>query len=123
MSEQFILTRQAGANITTFGWNLKKIRIIEFNNATQEKFSKFLGVTRPSLGSWEDGRAHPRLHELIRICKKLRIHDIGAFILDENFDLKNPHSLKTAAEPSALEERYFALGDKEKVAVNALLGL
>lgn len=123
MNNEFILTRQAGANITTFGWNLKKIRIKDFNNSTQEKFSEFLGVNRPSLGSWEDGRAHPRLHELIRICKKLRIHDIGAFIQDENFNLKSSTSVKDAGHQSELEKRYFALGDKEKVAVNALLGL
>lgn len=122
MSQEFIIARKPGANINTFGWNLKKIRIKDFNS-TQEKFSEFLGVNRPQLGSWEDGRAHPRLHDLIRICKKLRIHDIGAFILDEGFDLKNAHSSKGSGQVSELEERYFLLGEKEKVAVNALLGL
>lgn len=122
MKEQIVFHRPLGANITTFGMNLKKIRF-ELGFDSQDKFARFLEVNRPQLGAWEDGRCYPGLPVLFRICEKLRIADISSVVNDKSFTLKTARSLKSVELMTELEKRYYALSDRDKNIVDGILGL
>jgi transcriptional regulator with XRE-family HTH domain len=113
--------RPYGANINTFGLNLKKIR--KELGFTQERFAMYLEVSRTSLGAWEEGRAHPHIYVLLQICRRLKISDIAGFIEDSNFCLKTAKAARTFEGISAIEKRYCMLEPREKKAVDALMGI
>jgi transcriptional regulator with XRE-family HTH domain len=51
--------------------NIKKIRKVK--NLNQTQFADILGVSRASIGSYEEGRAEPRIETLQRLAKKFSI--------------------------------------------------
>lgn len=56
--------------------NFKKLR--HFKSMNQEEFAELIGVKRASVGSYEEGRAEPKLEVLMRLADhfKLKVDDI-----------------------------------------------
>lgn len=56
--------------------NIKKLRL--FKHLSQEEFSTLFSIKRGTLGSYEEGRAEPKLEFLIKLAEyfKLNIDDI-----------------------------------------------
>ncbi|MCB9187816.1 MAG: LexA family transcriptional regulator [Flavobacteriales bacterium] len=52
--------------------NLKKIRAVKQLN--QKDFADLFGLSRANIGSYEEGRAHPKLEILVEIAKKFSIN-------------------------------------------------
>ncbi len=50
---------------------------------TQDAAAQSIGINRPRLGSYEEGRAEPNLTTLARICEVYGIDDIKSFITEE----------------------------------------
>lgn len=50
----------------TFAANVKSCRKV--NGLTQESFSKLMGVTRSSVGSWEEGRCLPAMEVTLKVA-------------------------------------------------------
>lgn len=61
---------------TIIGKNFKKLRL--FKNLNQTEFAELFEVTRSAIGSYEEGRAEPKLETLIKVADhfKLNIDDI-----------------------------------------------
>lgn len=53
------------------GNNIRKIRTVK--GWSQQQFAEFAGVTRASVGSYEEGRATPKLEVLILLASKLSL--------------------------------------------------
>ncbi|MEM6737763.1 MAG: LexA family transcriptional regulator [Bacteroidota bacterium] len=51
--------------------NIKYLR--KKHNYTQETFAEALGINRPSVGAYEEGRADPRLHTLSKIAELFEV--------------------------------------------------
>lgn len=56
---------------TTIGNNFKKLRM--FKNLNQTEFAELIGVTRSAIGSYEEGRAEPKLETLMKVADHFRI--------------------------------------------------
>jgi|AntAceMinimDraft_11_1070367.scaffolds.fasta_scaffold122858_2 transcriptional regulator with XRE-family HTH domain len=87
-----------------FGKNLKKIRSI--HQLSQQDFGSLFELSRASIGSYEEGRADPKIESLIKIARyfKLNIHDLLTSEL---------HSLeKGASEAVKKEEPTVPLNSK-----------
>lgn len=54
-----------------FGKNIKKIRSIK--KLSQSAFAEIFGITRSSIGAYEEGRAEPKLEIIIKIAKHFSI--------------------------------------------------
>jgi transcriptional regulator with XRE-family HTH domain len=61
---------------TTIGNNFKKLRL--FKGLNQTEFAELIGVTRSAVGSYEEGRAEPKLETLMSVADefKLKVDDI-----------------------------------------------
>lgn len=61
---------------TTIAKNIKKLRL--FKSLNQTEFADLFGITRSSVGSYEEGRAEPKLDTLLKIADhfKLQVDDI-----------------------------------------------
>ena len=61
---------------TTIGKNFKKLRL--FKSLNQTEFADLFEVTRSAIGSYEEGRAEPKLETLIKVADhfKLKVDDI-----------------------------------------------
>lgn len=99
--------------------NLKKARKA-IDGLTQDKAAKLLGVGRPRIGAWEEGRSTPPLSKFPKIVQLYNITDWTGFILDENFDPKN-QKVPSPANISFLEEQYKKLPKKLRSVVDELL--
>ena len=53
------------------GKNIKKIRSVK--QLSQQQLSDILGVSRASVGSYEEGRAEPKIDTIIRLAKHFSI--------------------------------------------------
>ncbi|MBX2846460.1 MAG: helix-turn-helix domain-containing protein [Saprospiraceae bacterium] len=53
------------------GQNIKKIRTVK--KLSQQQMSDILGVSRASVGSYEEGRAEPKIDTIIRIANHFSI--------------------------------------------------
>ena len=99
--------------------NLKKIRMTKRLN--QEEFGKKFGITRSTIGAYEEGRAEPKLSFVYKIAKEynidimrlleaeLSVNEISGFkpdraIAKEDQDLRNEMN-KLAFRISALEKK------------------
>ena len=52
--------------------NIKFLR--QKNNLTQDKLAEILDVKRSTIGTYEDGRAEPKLSTLYKICKQFDVN-------------------------------------------------
>lgn len=52
--------------------NIKYLRLK--SNLTQDKLAELLGVKRATIGTYEDGRAEPKLSTLNKICKQFSVN-------------------------------------------------
>ena len=61
---------------TIIAKNFKKLRL--FKSLNQTEFSDLFGITRSSVGSYEEGRAEPKLETLLKVADyfKLTVDDI-----------------------------------------------
>ena len=61
---------------TIIGKNFKKLRL--FKSLNQTEFAELFGVTRSAVGSYEEGRAEPKLDTLMKVADhfKLKVDDI-----------------------------------------------
>ena len=61
---------------TIIGKNFKKLRL--FKSLNQTEFADLFEVTRSAIGSYEEGRAEPKLDTLIKVADhfKLKVDDI-----------------------------------------------
>lgn len=99
--------------------NLRKARKA-IDGLTQDKAAKLLGVGRPRVGAWEEGRSTPPLSKFPKIVQLYNITDWVGFILDENFDPKK-QTATSSAKISFLEEQYKKLPKKLRTVVDELL--
>lgn len=63
-------------NKTPIARNFKKLRM--FKSMNQNEFAEFFDISRASIGSYEEGRAEPKLDLLIKIADhfKIKVDDI-----------------------------------------------
>ncbi len=103
---------------TTLANNMAKVR--HFHKYSQQQASKLIGITRPTLGAYEEGRATPSPEKLAKICRAYSITDVVGFIERQDFNmlLQKDTYVKTM-----LEEKYFELEGSAKHAVDVLLGI
>lgn len=61
---------------TIIGKNFKKLRL--FKSLNQTEFADLFGVTRSAVGSYEEGRAEPKLETLMKVADhfKLKVDDL-----------------------------------------------
>ncbi|MES2004324.1 MAG: helix-turn-helix transcriptional regulator [Bacteroidota bacterium] len=101
-----------------FAKNLKSIRA--YKEWSQEKASRMIGITRASLGSYEEDRCQANLENFVKICTAYDIEDPLQFIMGKY----NPASGKISRQKlSLMETAYGKLDQRGKRAVAILLGL
>lgn len=99
--------------------NLKKARKA-ISGLSQDQAAELLGVKRPTLGAWEEGRCRPPLAKFPKIIEVYGITDLSGFVLNENFDPKKQSTARSTSA-SIIEERYKKLPKKLKKVVDELL--
>ena len=57
--------------MSIIGKNIKKLRVL--NNLNQQDFGKLFEIGRGSIGSYEEGRAEPKLDTLIKIANHFHL--------------------------------------------------
>lgn len=65
---------------TIISKNFKKLRL--FKGLNQTEFSELFGITRSSVGSYEEGRAEPKLETLIKVADHFKLN-VDAIIRKE----------------------------------------
>ena len=97
-----------------FGKNIKKIRSIK--KLSQLAFADIFGLKRSSVGSYEEGRAEPKLEIIIKIAKhfnisvdnlvnkEITVNELYNFHLPNEYDSKNEHSKEEADKSKVLKE-------------------
>ncbi|MGB1316008.1 MAG: helix-turn-helix domain-containing protein [Chitinophagales bacterium] len=58
--------------MSIIGKNIKKIRLLK--NLNQQAMGDLLGIGRGSIGSYEEGRAEPKLETIINIAKHFNLN-------------------------------------------------
>jgi transcriptional regulator with XRE-family HTH domain len=104
-----------------FGKNIKKIRGL--NNLSQQEFGNLFGLSRASIGSYEEERADPKIDALIKIAQhfKLNIHELlttELHALEKNKE--EPKSAIAGTAKSYLEDRVESLEAKLEKLENLL---
>lgn len=108
-------------NLPIFAKNLKKIRL--FHNLTQNQAARLIGISRASIGSYEEGRAEPPYEILKRICKAYGIERMDRLMFSEDFlEPKNREEDLNPAEHPVLIA-YQTATIKERRIVNVILGI
>ncbi len=94
-----------------FALNLKKIR--QLKRLSQTEFAKIFGMTRATVGAYEEGRAEPRIDKLIEIAnyfgltvdqlvrKRLTVNEIS------HYQDKVKHSLETIPFVPLSDKKFF----------------
>ena len=92
--------------MSLFGKNIRKIRKVK--NLSQSGFAKLFDLTRASVGSYEEGRAEPRIDTLLQIADYfyIPIEDIVNKELTAN-DIHNYSSFKVYDFSSDTERKKF----------------
>lgn len=106
--------------MSVFGENVKKIRTL--HNLSQQEFGDLFGVSRGSVGSYEEGRAEPKIDTAIKIAQHFNISlDYLLTIVIKGNDLSNLTKVTTAViekvvsePPKFIEERVADLEQKLK---------
>lgn len=68
---------------SAFACNLAFVRKLKGWN--QERMANFIGISRPTLGSYEEGRAEPSVGVFLKMCTLLGISDPFGFYRDYSF--------------------------------------
>ena len=103
-----------------FGKNIKKLRTL--NNLSQQEFGNLFGLSRASIGSYEEGRADPKIDSLIKIARHFNLN-IDQLLTSEIHNLDRhekpeviPEVPKSPDSKKYLEERVESLEQKiEKI--------
>ena len=71
-----------------FQINIRKIR--EHNYMSQEEFANYIGIKRPRLGAWEEGRVEMPYYLLKNFIEKLKINkkDVYGVLFDVKYKPK-----------------------------------
>lgn len=80
--------------ISKIGKNIKKIRTVK--NLNQQAMADLLGLSRPSIGAYEEMRAEPKIESLIKLAKHFNL-DLGRLI-NEDLTVNEIHGFKQAEE-------------------------
>lgn len=93
------------AEIMHFGKNIKKIRSIK--KLSQSGFAEIFGITRSSIGAYEEGRAEPKLEIIIKIAKHFSI-SVDSLVNSEITvnELSNFHLLDNYINSSSVNSSY-----------------
>jgi transcriptional regulator with XRE-family HTH domain len=83
---------------------------------TQERAAKAIGITKSILGAYEEGRTLPKVDKLMKIVKRYKIKDVVGFITSDELSSIDNNEI-------TILKKYYALPDKEKKAVDVLLGV
>ena len=59
---------------TYFSQNLRFLRKIQTKKTSQEKFAEVIGIKKPTLGSYESGRAEPKYADLIKLANYYQVN-------------------------------------------------
>lgn len=84
---------------------------------TQEQAAELIGITRASIGAYEEGRAKPHTDLLIKIARAYGVTDVVSFVSGKE---------KAQEEQSSAERismAYLRLAPATKKAVNILMGI
>lgn len=99
--------------MSQFAENMKQLR--RKHGWSQRQAASMIGIPRPSLGAYEEGRALPRLDVFAKICHVYRVSDPVKFI---------DSSVNQALTPKTiLEERLLMADERTRIAVLTLLEL
>ena len=104
--------------MSIFGKNIKKIRSL--HQLSQQDFAKLFGISRGSVGSYEEGRAEPKIETLIAISKyfKISIDELlkkEQYGLEKTVKIESPEVAVKEENPARkvyLEDRVSLLEDK-----------
>lgn len=92
--------------------NIREVR--RMKNWSQETAATIIGISRPTLGSYEEDRAQPPAEVLIKICNAFGVTDIPTFVNG---------SIKGELEISPFEQLFNKLDPRSKKAVEVLMGM
>lgn len=97
---------------TIISKNFKKLRL--FKSMNQTEFSELFGITRSSVGSYEEGRAEPKLETLLKVADhfKLTVDAIIRKELTVNQIAKFENPMPKSKNISELEEKIDDLNKK-----------
>lgn len=112
--------------MSIFGKNIKKIRVLK--NLSQQDFGDLFEISRGSIGSYEEGRAEPKIETVIKIAnhynisleklltKELTVNDVSHFankisnVIEEDKKEESTAPIK----PIYIEDRIAKLEEKVK---------
>ena len=97
---------------TIIAKNFKKLRL--FKNMNQTEFSELFGITRSSVGSYEEGRAEPKLETLLKVADlfKLTVDAIIRKELTVNQIARFEYPLPKSKDINELEQKIDELNKK-----------
>jgi transcriptional regulator with XRE-family HTH domain len=98
-----------------------QINMIRARNSygwSQEEAAKNIGIKRPTLAAYEEGRSEPGFDILQKICKAYNIKNVSAFIFDPDFTASDK-----ALNLTDVQKQYLRLRGTPKAAVDVLLKL
>ena len=100
--------------------NFKKLRL--FKSLNQTEFAELFGITRSTVGSYEEARAEPKLETLIKVADhfKLNVDDIIRKELTVNQIAKFEYPLPQAKNMDQLNSRIASI-DKRLNSIEKLL--
>ena len=93
-----------------FGKNIRKIRSL-----SQVAFAEIFGLKRSSIGSYEEGRAEPKLEIIIKIAnyfnisvdslvnREITVNELYNFHLPNEFGNDNTHSVDNLEEKQVMQ--------------------
>jgi transcriptional regulator with XRE-family HTH domain len=113
--------------MSIFGNNIKKIRILK--NMSQQELGELFDISRGSIGSYEEGRAEPKIDSVIKIAayfklsidalltKELTVNDLSNFTNKISKHIQQTSTVKeekthTSSQKIYLEDRIDALEKK-----------
>lgn len=105
--------------MSVFGKNVKKIRML--HNLSQQEFGELFNVSRGSVGSYEEGRAEPKIDTAIKIAKHFNVsldvlltktYKENALPFEEEISISFEESKQADLPKKFLEERVADLEEK-----------
>jgi len=94
--------------------NFKKLRL--FKNLNQSEFAELFGITRSTVGSYEEGRAEPKLETLLKIADhfKLKVDDLIRSELTVNKIAHFEYPLQQTKDMKTLFKKLDEMNDRIK---------
>lgn len=104
--------------MSIFGKNIKKLRSL--HNLSQQDFGNLFAISRGSVGSYEEGRADPKIDTLVRISKYFKI-SIDDLLTKEQYALEKVEMVKEVIPaPKAEEQKPAYIEDRVRLLENRL---